>query len=189
LFEALNLTNAQREAMERIKKELELEFVKHAEIYSRNAALILERVNAAIRERQAAQIPIGGVGAEAQKGLEAFIRELEAEPEHKKLLDESYASSKAFATLFRTRMFEILNDEQRRRLQELIDNPPPHAQVLIQRLKRENWGRHEEGSKSEGTSVGTDRWIPGPDSWQPGDPLHEEFRQEQRDSRFPRQAN
>jgi hypothetical protein len=55
-------------------------------------------------------------------------------------LDESYASSKAFAALFKTRMFEILNEGQRKRLQELTDNPPLHALALIQRLRREQWG-------------------------------------------------
>jgi len=188
LFEALNLTDAQRQQMERIKKELEPEFEKHAEIYGNNAAKILERVNAAIEQRRAAQIPIGGIGKDAQEGQAAFLRELQEEPEHKKLLDESYASSKAFATLFRKRMFEILNDDQRKRLQELIDNPPPHAQVLIQRLRRENWGQHEGevGKNSARAGVGSDVWTPGPNSWRPGNPLPEGYRPEQRNSRFPR---
>ncbi|MCL2710990.1 MAG: hypothetical protein FWE95_08920, partial [Planctomycetaceae bacterium] len=180
LFEALNLTDSQKEGMEHIKKELEPEFEKHCEIFGNNAAKILESVNTAIEQRRVAQIPIGDLGA--------FMRELQEEPEHRKLLDESYASGKAFASLLRKHVFEILNDKQRKRLQELIDNPPPHAQVLIKRLKRENWGQHEE-SKSEGAGVGADGWTPGPDSWRPGDSLPEGFRQEQRDSRFPRQAN
>jgi len=182
VFEVLNLTDAQKQQMERIKKELGPELEKHLETYGNNAAKILERVNA-VRRQPDYQRTIADVG------LNAYMRKLEAEPEHKKLLDESYASSKAFATLFRKRMFEILNDEQRKRLQELTDSPPAHARILIQRLKRENWGQHEEG---EGKRAGSDKdvWTPGPDSWQPGDPLPEEFRQE-RDTRrtFPRSTD
>ena len=40
LFEALNLTDAQKGAMERIKKELEPEFEKHLGIYTNNASMI-----------------------------------------------------------------------------------------------------------------------------------------------------
>jgi Ni/Co efflux regulator RcnB len=184
LFETLNLTDAQKQQMERIKKELEPEFEKHCEIYAGNAAMILERVNAAIEQKRVAQIPIGDLGA--------FIRELQEEPEHKKLLDESYASSKALATLFRTRMAEILTDGQRRRLQELIDNPPPYARLLIQRLRRENWGQDEEkvnDQSGENKKVESDRdvWVPGPDSWQPGDPIPEKSRQEEEPKgNFPR---
>ena len=186
LFEVLNLTDAQKQQMERIKKELEPELEKHLEIYGNNAAKILERVNVAIQQKQAAQIPIGD--------LAVFMRKLEAEPEHKKLLDESYASSKAFATLFRNRMYEILTDAQRKRLQDLIDNPPPHAQVLIQRLRRENWGQLEVGKRDPSGEnkiavAGTDIWVPGPDSWKPGDPIPEGSRQPRNErGDFPRPA-
>jgi len=30
-----------------------------------------------------------------------------------------------------------------------IDNPPPHAQILIQRLRREQWGKHGESKNAE----------------------------------------
>ena len=168
LFEALYLTDAQKQQMERIKKGLEPELEKHLEIYGNNAAKILERVNAAL-SRPDVQRSI------ADNGQGAFLRKLQEEPEHKKLLDESYASSKAFATLFRTRMSEILTKVQREHLQLLIDNPPPHAWYLIQRLRRENWGQYKEveSDSSESKKAGGEKdiWVPGPDSWKPGDPL------------------
>ena len=185
-FEALYLTDTQREQMERIKKELEPELEKHLEIYGNNAAKILERVNAALRQRQEARISFSGSG-NAQEALNAFMKNLQEEPEHKRLLDESYASSKAFATLFRTRMSGILTDDQRSRLQELLDNPPPHAQLLIQRLRKENWGQYKEGEFKK--VDGKDVWVPGPDSWKPGDPLPETIPQEKESKgSFPRQT-
>ena len=181
-FEVLNLTDAQKQQMERIKKELEPELEKHLEIYGSNAAKILERVNAALRQPEA-QREIADVG------LNVFMRKFEAESEHKKLLDESYASSKALATLFRTRMLEVLDEEQRKRLQVLFDNPPPHAQYLIRRMRREQWGHYAEGENKK-VDVSTEVWVPGPDSWRPGDPLPESFlRERETKGNFPRQEN
>jgi len=189
VFEVLNLTDAQRELMERIKKELEPELEKHLEIYGRNAAMILERVNTALRERQAELASFVRVG-NAQEGLGAFLRALQEEPEHKRLLDESYASSKAFATLFRTRMSEILTDGQRWRLQGLIDNPPPHARLLIQRLQREQWGQYEveEETSAAAGGAGRDIWVPGAGAWRPGDHIPGTYRRDTRGN-FPRQEN
>ena len=197
LFEALNLTDAQRQQMDRIKMELEPEFEKHREIYGSNAAKILERVNAARErhQRHASEFSFGKRG-DAPEEWRTVYKNLREESEHKKLLDESYASSKALATLFRTRMREILTDKQRERLQELIDNPPPHARLLIQRLKRENWGRYEEAAstdpsgRSERAESDKDVWVPGPDSWKPGDPIPEGARQPRDgEGRFPRPEN
>jgi hypothetical protein len=181
LYEALNLTDAQKEGMERIKKELEPELEKHLEIYANNAVKIVDRVNAALPRIQESREPLGDA-----------MRKLEAEPEHRKLLDESYASSKAFAALFKSRMSEILTEGQRKRLQELTDNPPLHALALIQRLRREQWGLYEpkEGERTDaGTDAGKDTWTPGPDSWQPGDPIPGETTPAPTRSPFPRTEN
>ena len=194
VFEALNLTDAQREQMERIKNDLEPELKKHVELRLNNGAKISERVNAALdRHQRHASAFSFGRRQDAPEDWETVYRKLLEEPEHKKLLDESYASHKAFTTLFRERMFEIFNDEQRKRLQELIDNPPPHAQILIQRLRRENWGKHEAGEDKKvgvGADAGTDAWTPGPNAWRPGDPLPPgAYRQERGTRDFPRQAD
>jgi hypothetical protein len=178
LFGVLNLTDAQREKMEQIKKELEPEFEKHLETYANNTALIKDRERAAfnalvqrnallaeerlnaeirrihagmtgdgvntttIRERQLVQI---APGVKIPQEQAEMLRQVWAEPESRKLFDESYASGKAFAVLFKSRVSEILTDAQRKRLQELTDNPPPHARVLIQRLRQEPcWGLGEE---------------------------------------------
>ena len=75
-------------------------------------------------------------------------------------------------------MFDVLTDEQWRRLQDLIDNPPAHARVLVQKL-REQRGETEENKNNI--------WVPGPGSWRPGDPIPEVYRI-QRNTRgnFPR---
>jgi len=186
LFEALNLTDAQKEGMERIKKELEPEFENHAEIFSNNAAKILERVDAARErhQRHASDFSFGRRGDAPPEDWRTVLRNLQDEPEHRRLLDESYASSKAFAELFRTRMLDILTDEQRSRLQGLLNNPPPHARLLIQRLRREQWGQHEDGEREGAAGVDREIWVPGPDAWRPGDPVPVQLEERER-SRFP----
>ena len=174
-FEVLNLTDAQRQQMNRIKKELEPEFEKHLEIYANNTSMLLARIEAGISQM------------DPQEDLATFMRNLKAEPEYKRLLIESYTSGKSLAALFRTRMLDILDDGQRKRLQELIDNPPPHARYLIQRLRKEHWAKHEEDNKGKRADSEKDVWTPGPDSWKPGDPLPDWFRQEENTGRgFPR---
>jgi len=189
LFEALYVTDAQRQQMERIKKELEPEFEKHLEIYGKNAVMIIDRVNAALKQKREAGI---SSDKNPQEELDAFMKNLEAEPEHKRLLDESYASAKAFAVLFRSRMRDVLTDEQRKRFQALYDNPPPHVRYLTHRFRREQWGQGYEEREDKNADVGRagTLWVPGPDSWKPGDPLPEAFRQERDVKRdFPRLSN
>ena len=65
------------------------------------------------------------------KVLGAIMRDYwENDPEYQR----SLSSSRSFATQFRTRMTELLTDGQRRRLQELVDNPPPHVRMHLQRI-------------------------------------------------------
>jgi hypothetical protein len=59
------------------------------------------------------------------------------------------------------------------RFQELIDDPPDYIKAWHKKLK--------EAAKEAGT------WQPGPNSWQPGDPIPEGYRQQRQErGRFPR---
>jgi len=186
LFEVLNLTDTQKEGMERIKKELEPEFEKYLEIFGNNAAKITKMVDDWLSRPEVQR-------AFSDSGLSLNVWLRQEEPEFGRLVDESRASRMAFITLFRTRMHDILTDGQRRRLQELSDNPPPYALYLIQRLRRER-GRHEEvainqSGKSDRAGADKDIWIPGPNAWRPGDPLLPGAHRLERSSPFPRGEN
>jgi Ni/Co efflux regulator RcnB len=95
------------------------------------------------------------------------MKEMQKNPEFKRIQDELQTSGKAFSAKFKTRMFDVLNDEQWARLQLLIDNPPPYAKVLLQKIR-------EQSGQAEQSGGG---WVPGPNSWKPGDPIPEEYRQ------------
>jgi hypothetical protein len=110
--------------------------------------------------------------------IEAIGKKLMAgDPEYKKIRVALQSEGKAFATKFRIKMFDVLTDEQWARLQKLVDDPPEHAKTIRKKLKAES----DEADKKEA-------WTPGPNSWRPGDPVPEEYRQQrnERRGRFPR---
>jgi Ni/Co efflux regulator RcnB len=96
--------------------------------------------------------------------------------ERKKIIEEMQTQGRAFSTKFRTRMFDVLTDEQWQRLQKLIDNPPEHALVFRKKL-RKLLGSSEEGENGKETEK-ANVWVPGPNSWKPGDPIPDAYRQE-----------
>jgi len=178
-FEALDLSDAQRQQMDGIKKELEPEFETHLEQFV-DRQMILENKFFAEVERRGGFASIIGEGMD---GMDEAIRKklLAEDPEYKRIQDAIQSQSQAFSEKFRTKMFDVLTDAQWARLQQLIDNPPEHAKVFRKKL-REQQGKSEANEKS---SV----WIPGPGAWQPGSSaIPEQYRQE-RNSRFPRGGN
>jgi hypothetical protein len=113
---------------------------------------------------------------ERQEKMEAIQKKLKEDPEYKKVSDQLQTQGKAFSTKFNTKIFDILTDEQWARLQKLIDNPPEYAKVFGKKMKEQQG----KGEKS-------DSWAPGPNSWQPGKPIPEEYRQwRNTGGRFPR---
>jgi Ni/Co efflux regulator RcnB len=67
-------------------------------------------------------------------------------------------------------MFDVLTDELLLRLQDMIDNPTGLVKIMLDKMKA---GRENKEKKDE--------WVPGPNTWQPGDPLPEQYRQERQE--------
>ena len=155
MFEALNLTDAQRQEMAKIKKELEPEF----------ETVLDEFIN----------------------GIIALQNKTEKDPAlNKKKQEEVMSKGKAFSTQFKTQMFDVLTDEQWKRLQNLITNPPEHAKIFRKKLKEQN-GESEAVSTEKPEKAEKEVWVPGPNSWKPGDAIPEAYRIERNErGRFPR---
>jgi len=91
------------------------------------------------------------------------------------------ASGKELADKLKIRMFDVLTDEQWDRMIDLIDNPPDYVKKVIAQMRK--W-KEESDSKNNGKP---EEWAPGPNSWQPGDPIPEAYRQERKTrGNFPR---
>jgi hypothetical protein len=188
MFEALNLTAAQRQHMERIKKELEPEFEKHLETFANGAMAMsnklfdeLEKQGFSLDDFKGNTEEVSKIAKEFGEKMQGIQKKLMADdPEFKRLADDLQFSGKTFSTQFKIKMFDVLTDEQWARLQLLIDNPPVYAKALLKKMKEQS-GRAEQAGGG---------WQPGPQSWQPGDPIPAEYR-EQRNApkNFPRPKN
>ena len=163
MFEVLDLTGGQRQEMEQIKKKLEPEFEKSLEKYLNDEQIFMDKFFE-LRKRH-------GYGIDTDN-MVIHTKLLKEDPEYKKLWDERSSAGKAFAIQFKTEMFDVLTDEQWFRLQALVDNPPDYIKAFYKRA-----AEHERQAGA---------WQPGPNAWQPGDPIPEQYRQERTTrGRFP----
>ena len=171
IFEALDLTDDQKQWMEEIRKELEPEFEMVLDDFV-NGQLLL--VNKGYDELE--KLGVNDIDS-MMREMSTAMGILAEDPEFKRVRDEVESKGRQFATQFRTRLFDVLTDEQWYRLQELINNPPEHARAF-----RTGFGENKDEIKES-----DDVWIPGPGSWRPGDPIPEAYRQQRNlDRRFPR---
>jgi len=180
-FEAFDLTDAQKQELEAIKQEFEPDFERQLEDFVNRDDLDnqMHRMVQAEYEKQT------GIDLKDFQNLVDFhktkyaalrAKMLTENREFKRMYEKSVAEKELFAVKFRTKMFDVLTDEQWDRLQTLMDNPPGYIKAWRKKLKEA-----EEAAKEAGT------WQPGPGSWQPGDPIPEGYRQERNTRRrFPR---
>ena len=181
MFEALDLSDDQRQQLGDIKKGMEPDFKKWVD----------RTVDAKLKffEKRLAEykMEIDDTDSEHRKvtyslhnipEVEAKIRK--AHPEIQRELNESMESGKELAGKLKIEMFDVLTDEQWERMLNLIDNPPEYAKKIIARMR-------ERGEK-ENANASTGTWVPGPGAWQPGSSaIPEQYRQERNSrSRFPR---
>ncbi|MCL2004885.1 MAG: hypothetical protein FWG73_01860 [Planctomycetaceae bacterium] len=166
MFEALGLTDAQKQEMETIKKELEGEYEEILEDIVNRRQMIDDKIHAEM-EKQGYR----GVNFEL---LDAVIYK-EVTEDLVKVGNEIETHGKQFSSQFQAKMFDVLTDERWLRLQDLIDHPTGLVKVMQDKLK--------EWANKQG------EWQPGAGSWRPGDAIPDRYRQERNTrGRFPRPA-
>jgi Spy/CpxP family protein refolding chaperone len=174
MFDALDLTDEQKQKMEGIKKELQPEFENNLENLANGAITIQNKIFDEF-EKQG-----GDMNADPkvlQEKMEAISKKLvEEDPELKKIQEEMASQGKLFATQFKMKMFDVLTDEQWARLQELTDNPPEYIKALRKKMQERFGGKAEQ----------TGPWQPNADSWKPGEAIPEEYRQKRKTREFPK---
>ena len=111
-LEVLNLTDVQKQEIERIKKEFDPEFEKSLEVYVNASKIVSDKFNEARRQE----------GGGDMRAIQARL--LAEDSEYKKRYDEMRTVEGAFMTQFRLKVFDVLTDEQWDRLLEIVDHPP-----------------------------------------------------------------
>jgi len=163
--EALGLSDRQKKQFDEIKKELKPEFEK----------LIDQEVERQLSRSQKRDEEIDRLvknvtdRGEIDKIVKEVFEKMDKDPENRQAIMEYNEANKAFTEKLKIRIFDVLTDEQWERFQNLIDDPPDYLKNILEHMRR---GRE---------------WAPGPNSWQPGDPIPEAYRQErQTRGNFPR---
>ena len=181
MFEALGLSDAQKEQLNGIKKDMESEFAKEANKWSDVQQKLSEKLTEAINNLEI--VPVEGVPesttrSELANKLGVGKKVRDANPDLVREQMEAIESGKRLSETLKIKMFDVLTDEQWVRMVQLIDNPPDYVKKILRK-----W-RPEEPKKSE-------TWVPGPGAWQPGSSvIPEQYRQERNTRRpFPRGKN
>ena len=159
MFEALDLTDTQKQRMAEIKKEFAPEFENTLEKYGQAYVTLTNKFFAETDKQSATSEIID---------IEGTVAKLKAEnPEYKKVMDDTIAGSQAFTERFKTKIFDVLTDEQWTRFQELLNNPSEHAKKFREQLREQRIDRKRSAP-----------WLPNVDLWKIGDVIPETYRLE-----------
>ena len=178
MLDALDLTEAQGQQIEGVKKALTPEFEKTLEEIAVARGILMSKGLEAYRKHG---VILGGdqmgIPIPPEK-MEAIQNTLKADGDFQRLQEEIARKAENFSSQFKVQLFDVLTDEQWIKFQNLVDNPPEYVKAWLKVYSSRN-ARQEEKREV---------WMPGPNSWQPGDPIPGAYRQE-RNTRgsFPRQ--
>jgi len=169
MFDPLDLTEEQREEMNNIADELKAEF---DQLTMESAVLHAERHAAMYRS-------LHGQSFASQTELHTVLQERQRRfvpsEEMRRRGNDLQERGTRLMTLLQTRLMNVLTDDQLDKMQEILNATPEFANNLI----AERRARREAARQSP-------IYMPGPDSWRPGDPMPTQFREERQRSRFPR---
>jgi len=169
MFEPLDLTDEQMAEMNKITDGLKADFDQ----LTMEAALLHGERGASMYRS------LHGQSVASQEELHTVLQERQRQfvpsEEMRRRNNDLHERGTRLITLLQTRMMDILTDEQLVKMQEILDATPEFAKKLIAERK----AKREVARQSP-------TYIPGPDSWRPGDPMPTQFRDERRRSRFPR---
>jgi hypothetical protein len=172
MFDPLGLTDEQKEEMNEIADEMKAEF----DLLTQEAAMLkAERIVSVYKSLQgktfSSRDEFDKVSSETHRKFEA------TETMRQKRADLQERGTK-FTTLLQNRLMNVLTDEQLDKMQKIMDESPRFVKQVLARFKA-----------SQGAQEKSPSWVPGPDSWRPGDPLPAQFKEERKKGNFPRQRS
>ena len=169
MFDPLDLTDEQKKDMNKISDEMRGEF---DHLLQESVKIKAERLASVSQSLQGK--PFSSHGEFWKSFQEEHRQFVPSEAMRKKSMDLHEQGTKLM-TLLRTRLMNVLTDEQLDRMQQIMDESPEFVKQVLAEFKK----RREAQAKAPG-------YVPGPDSWRPGDPVPAQFKEEHRTGRFPR---
>jgi hypothetical protein len=178
MFEALDLSGEQKQQLDKIQKEMKPELEKHID---RKFELQDKEYNM-IQERRKGMTPPqvrDMIQPEDEAWGDVVLKvRAELQPERDRIME----SGRKLADELKIKMFDVLTDEQWARMIDLIDNPPDHVKKMVAAIRKV---RGDDDNKPDANKPGV--WMPGPNTWRPGDPIPEQYRQQRQEQQRTRQ--
>ncbi|MDR3232657.1 MAG: hypothetical protein LBT46_03140 [Planctomycetaceae bacterium] len=173
MFEPLGLTDEQKKEMEKITAGMKEEYVR---LVTENAALKSERIQDIYKtlEEEYKKTPFASREEFNKKRNEAFQKYKPDETLKKKYRDSTERGIK-LVTLLKTRLMNVLTDEQLDKMQKIMDETPEYAKKLLAMVQKKREMELKSGD-----------YVPGPDSWRPGDGTPKDFKDERKLKTFPK---
>jgi DNA-directed RNA polymerase beta' subunit len=163
MFDPLDLTEDQKTEMKEIADELKPEFDC---LTMELATLKSERLTSAYESLS--EMSFSSLEELHKARDDVFRRYVPSEDMRKRIADLQERGKKLVATL-QTRLMDVLTDEQLLKMQKILDETPEFVKKLLAQMK----AVRVEQEKSPA-------YVPGPDSWRPGDPLPAQFKEERK---------
>ena len=177
MFEALDLSDAQKQQLIGIKKELQPEFERNMD---RMIDVQMKFTDA--RQDELEKLQDITNPEERQKLLGNLAENVrKSNPELQREMNEMMESGKGFANQLKFKMFDVLTDEQMERMAQLINNPPDYAKKMVAKI-RKLMGNDDSPTNASG------EWKPNANSWKPGDPIPAEYLEQRQERRFPKKT-
>jgi len=177
MFEALDLSDAQKQQLDGIKKELQPEFERNME-----RMLDVQMKFSDKLQDELEKIHDVTDSEERQRFFENLTEKVrKANPDLHREMNEMMESGKGFANQLKFKMFDVLTDEQMERMAQLIDNPPDYVKKMIAQIRKQ-MGNDDSPTNASG------EWKPNANSWKPGDPIPAEYLEQRQERRFPKKT-
>jgi hypothetical protein len=161
MFDPLDLTDDQKKEMNKIADEMKAEFDR---LTLEEAMLKSERLAATYGSLRGQTF---ASQEEFQKAQQDVHRQYVPSEELRKRYSDLRERGTKLTTTLQNRLMNVLTDEQLDKMQKILDETPEFAKKMIAQFK----GQQEAQEKSP-------QYVPGPDSWRPGDPVPVQFKEE-----------
>ena len=172
MFEALDLTDEQREQLEVIKKEMEVDFDRICDELTESQHAAMGAVYAQMQQDGVKVANFGELDAKINEAIKKL--ETKSGKDYRMTAEEKVKSAQDFTKTLKFKMFDVMTDAQMKKMWDLINKPPKYMDKILPKLKKS----YEERSKTPG-------WQPGSNAWQPGDPIPADYI-EHRKAKFPK---
>jgi hypothetical protein len=167
MFEPLGLSDEQKKQMDEIKKEMEAEFDKlldesmdlRQERFRQSAKSLAET----FKDKKPASRD------EVMKAHSEGISKADKNEALRKRYAEHSKQGSDFANRLKLRLMNVLTDEQLDKMQKLQDTAPKFVKEILAGMKQERERAEKKG-----------QYVPGPDSWHPGDGAPKRFKEERK---------